>query len=399
MKTTPLRRLLVSLFLVSLFLPGILLATKTVGLRFENKSLNGIVTSAQRPAFSMEEWLNGRFQQQLATWFSENFGGRAALIRLSNQVYYDLFSGSYMNNKALVIGKQKVLYEIDYIQDFIGISPAHSDAVMDHEVDKLAQLQRKMNARGIPFLILITPSKALVYPEHIPDVFFQHKANDHLTSYEKFLKRADRAGLHYVDGNAISVQAKQEAPAPVFPRGGTHWNKLTAAQSVAGVIASLEKLSGERLPHISPENIQVQHAAEGEDKDLADLLNLIEVPNAYPVPSATYAPQEQTAPKKSILFIGDSFGWAPLDVLHEAQVFQRIDFNYYYRTLRATYMPGQAVVKSPVGDVAHIDWEKDMLNHDFVVLLMNSRGMVGGHVTAFVNDALGKLADDRQSPR
>ena len=77
-------------------LPSMLLVTyKVTNCKFLKRAvvakLSGVFVKQEFPVFSLDYFQIGEFQKSFEKWFEQNFGGREVLIRLNNQVYYQLF--------------------------------------------------------------------------------------------------------------------------------------------------------------------------------------------------------------------------------------------------------------------------------------------------------------------
>ena len=83
------------------------------------------------------------------------------------------------------------------------------------------------------------------------------------------------------------------------------------------------------------------------------------------------------------VFVGDSFFWAVLDILNRTHIFQTMD-AYYYK-LGLTSYPTKT---SREVDVSHIDWSKDILTSQVLVLEINEINFSNEYVTAFLSDIL-----------
>ncbi len=137
-----------------------------------------------------------------------------------------------------------------------------------------------------------------------------------------------------VDSVAL-LQERQKAGHswPLFARGGTHWNHLSATIALQALLDHTEAASGKSLPDISVTGIRVDHQPQGSDTDLADLLSLPRSPTDYPAVKFDYRISNDPGffrPK--VYWVGNSFSWTLLDLCHtaECRLFSSIDFGYYF---------------------------------------------------------------------
>ena len=79
--------------------------------------------------------------------------------------------------------------------------------------------------------------------------------------------------------------------------------------------------------------------------------------------------------------------WTVLDLLDPTHVFQAMDAYYYYKLLLKSY-PAKT---SRSIDVSQIDWNKDVLTSQVLVLEINEINFSNEYVTAFLSDISGHL--------
>ena len=90
------------------------------------------------------------------------------------------------------------------------------------------------------------------------------------------------------------------------------------------------------------------------------------------------------------VFVGGSFIWTVLDILDPTHIFQAMDAYYYYKLLLKSY-PARA---SRAIDVSQIDWNKDILTSQVIVLEINETNFAGEYLSAFLSDILRQLRAD-----
>ena len=79
--------------------------------------------------------------------------------------------------------------------------------------------------------------------------------------------------------------------------------------------------------------------------------------------------------------------WTVLDLLDPTHVFQAMDAYYYYKLLLKSY-PAKT---SRSIDVSQIDWNKDVLTSQVLVLEINETNFSNEYVSAFLSDISGHL--------
>ena len=253
-------------------------------------------------------------------------------------------------------------------------------------VKAIAEIQDRLGQHGMAFVLLISPSKAAIYPEFIPDIFCRSPKSAS-RDYENFVPLLDKYKINYVDGHAVTLAAKTREQAPVFSRGGTHWNYLGAYYTVERLLEMIEALTRQSIGRLSLQDLEIDHKPSGTDKDLAELLNLISPPYNYLVPHPTIVREGPAQDLGKAVFVGGSFIWTVLDILNFTNIFQSMDAYYYYKLLLKSY-PAKT---SRSIDVSQIDWNKDILTSQVLVLEINETNFSNEYVSAFLSDILGYL--------
>ncbi len=353
---------------------------------FHRLALTGIVLDATRPTFSIEGWLTHSFQNRLDRWFNKSFGARALFVKLGNQIYYDLFNKSYMHDQSIIIGKNETLYEVGYIEDYCKLRPLMPVTHIETRVMELEELQEELHKRGIEFILLITPHKAAIYPEYIPDVFCDSpKAPNR--NYEIFIPLLEKHQINYVDGHLITLEAKNRESAPLFCQGGTHWNHLGAYHTAQRLTEKLRTLTQKPIGALQIETLNIDHKPTGSDKDLASLLNLAIPPYDYPVPHPVIITKQASHQLGKAVFVGGSFNWILLDILNKVRIFEGIDYYYYYKLTLETF----PIRTSHPVESSKINWESDVFNTQILVLEINEAEFHNEYIPAFLSDILRHL--------
>ena len=347
-----------------------------------------------RPEFSFQAWFNGTFQGEFNKYYNKEFLMRKPFIELSNQLYYTLFDKSYMYLQSIIIGKEKQLYEIVYINDYCRLNTPLSSDQTEVMARDIAEVQQQLRRRGVAFLVLITPSKASVYPEYIPDPFMKRKT-DANRDYDNMIPLFLKYSINYIDGREITLAAKKETNLPLFCRGGTHWNDLGAFFTVDALIKKIESLKGTPITHISCDKVKVDRKPYGTDRDLARLLYILFPSYDYITPHPHIKPVSGMHDfKGNIVFVGGSFTNFVLNMLYKNKIFNSMDFYFYYKNARQTF-PHDTIRESTF-KVENIDWERDFFKKDVIVLEINESSFQSGHIMAFLTDALNHLSSDKE---
>jgi alginate O-acetyltransferase complex protein AlgJ len=391
---------LILLFIVSLFvlptsvkiIPKFVTVTWPLPQSF-GRDLVGVTIDEPRPSLSLHGWFTREFQNQFSKWFNQSYGARPFFVRMGNQLNYSLFNKSSMASQWIIIGHHGQLYGDEYVKDYCNPPPAMPMSLMETRVKEIANLQYLLARKGVGFLLLITPSKAAIYPEYIPSNLC-HARPSSKRDYDNFVPLLDKHHVNYVDGHVITQQATQIERAPLFCQGGLHWNYLGAYYTVRALIDELKGLLNRKAGRLDLEAVNVDHTPTWLDKDLAGLLNLFFPPFDFEVPHPVISMKGGTEDLGRAVIVGTSFNWFPIDLYDKHKVFKEIDFLYYYKVLYS--FPGQRSLRIDQRghvalDVAKIDWENTILKSDVIILEVNEAKIPAGYSSAFVSDALQHL--------
>ena len=363
----------IAVFLAILWLPA-----AQHGLRlFPKASLHGVEAGPSSPRFTLAGWFDGTYAVNHEAYYNEHIGFRGYLVRTYNQVYYTVFRKiNGRRGTQIVRGQDNWLYERDYVQHYLERGKMDV-AAMETRIEQLRRLQDALDKRGIGLVLLISPSKPEIYPEHLPaEMLARPRRPLGESDYGRMVPMLERHGIRYVDGHALFLAQKPASAYPLFSPGGTHWNHYGAWLAVSETLRSLAISTGKPMPIPECASVSLRRPA-GADRDLGDLINVWRYPGAaVPVPYPEYAiPAARDVKRPAMLFVGDSFTFTMLDVVRGAKVCGRSHFLYYFRRLFA-YAPdnpksdhGQTPSRSITEE--DLNWEGVMLNKDIVVIETN----------------------------
>jgi hypothetical protein len=329
--------------------------------------------------------LNGTYQRGRALGFDREFIPRGVFIRLTCELYFRLFHTSPLKfadelvraeartsarrGADVIVGREGWLYQGWYLQEYHLNRPSRSR--VGSWVKKLQDLQQECQKRGIAFAFVVTPSKPSVYPEYIPPAW-QARYDERPRSYDHLMDLLRRRKIPYVDGHALTMAAKNGAPAPVFPKGGIHWGAYPAWVTSSALVETLRQ-QGKPLFPLQYENLRVRDvpmdANAATDADVYNLMNLA-IPWRYPVTQVTIKrmPVKEDA-KPTVALVGGSFARDLASQLSASGQFSEINHYFYYTFYKSTYFEGGwRVVASPVKS---IDVERELFGADCLIVELN----------------------------
>ncbi len=300
-------------------------------------SLRGATEPASTPTWTFHGLIDGSVFRATENWFSSHVGLHNLWVRLDNQLTYTLFNESPIRptGTRVVIGKDGWLFEHAYIK--AAITPSKVPTKQLAELATLIRrVQDKLARRGPQLLLIIAPSKAEIYPEHVPSVYFAGQDPARITTtYEKLRPLLNQAGVVFYDGPERFTAWKAEGQEHLFARTGTHWSY----HAIYHVIRDIRNLLNPRLHRPIPalDLVSVDyHPPQETDTDLHRLLNLLtpafgQTDQPLPVLHPQTSVSAENLPR--LLWVNDSFGLGLLDVLYEANVMQPTDCLYYFKNV------------------------------------------------------------------
>lgn len=292
-------------------------------LLMQNGNLQGETVTEERVGISFENIWSGRWQTEYEEYFADNLKIREWLIPVRNQIMYSVFKTSPNNN--IVIGKNQNLYEEEYVCFETQIYQAMAAEEVDELVDKLKKIDTALKKKGKSFFIFITPSKAEIYYEDVPENYLLIAPDTkNESTYSLFIKALSESSIAYYDSTPEVRRLKEISEFHVFPRTGTHWSCLTAAICAEKLADSMEEQLSINLPECMVEYEQCEEPVF-PDTDIYDVLNLWEKPD-----EAFYKPiveiTDEDKGEYTILARGGSFMGASLNRMIQENYFSK---SYY----------------------------------------------------------------------
>ena len=348
--------------------------------------LAGFVPESPAPRASLGEWLDGRFQSLADTWWRERFGMRFFFVKLDNQLRFWLY-GKRDRGGNVVVGPGEWLFEKAYVEGYCRMHPPSDEAQVRSDLASLRALQDALDARGVPLVLVITPSKAAVLPEHLPEgSCAPHESGGY--DYDVYRPLLDEYGLRFVDGFALTVASEPLWPdLTLFARGGTHWNELGAYYSAAAVLDAARPLARVPIPPLVLEDVRVDQSPSEVDWDLVSLQNLLFPDTRFKAVHARIRMERAGERGVRIALVGMSFLDQLATIYAASGGFERVDHYWYYQHERRDALTGASARL----ERERIDWEREFLGADAIVIDLNMLHLQGEHVRRFAEDGLARL--------
>lgn len=346
-----LKRWLLALILLVLFLPMLENTFRFAGL----KVLNGDITLPKDDTLNAAGWFSGSYQQKKETYINDLFGFRNFCVRLNNQVLYTFFNKG--KAKGLVVGKENYLFEIGYIESYMGKDCIGADSA-NKILEKLKFISDQLAAANKQLLLVFAPGKASFYSEFIPDQFSQMGS---CTNYELLSKGAVQRGVHVLDLNAWFRAEKARSKYPLYPQYGIHWSKYGSVLAADTIIKTIERLRGIDMPNLYYDSLTMG-PPEGLDYDMGDGMNMFEKLKSFDM--ATVKVKTESAAGKAtpaVLVISDSFYWGMYD-FGIGKSFKNDHFWYYNKKVYPESFKQDKYVNE-------LSLKRELNNHDVVVIM------------------------------
>ncbi len=300
----PGRYAVIAVFLLILFLPGLLLPllSRITGERYDGW-LNGYTPPRQDVELSAGTWLSGAFQENWSARFEDGLIPRANMVKLYNTANMLFFGKSDQ-----IVGKGYDIIETAYVESELALTesddfslPENIQAMADFARD-LDRLRELLVARGKTLVVYIAPSKANLYRENIPDRYLALSEN-HPRAVDVFRREMDQNDVPLL----ICADLADELEYPAFYPTGIHWSRTYEQFTSRYLIGLISRASG-----IDYTNIVLGEAEAGEqpfyrDDDVLNLANVFYKPGITYYQYVTAADEQEDCVPMSILIQGDSF--------------------------------------------------------------------------------------------
>jgi alginate O-acetyltransferase complex protein AlgJ len=316
------RKIWTVLLLVLILLPASALLAGLVPLRvfqvYGKPGLRGVVEPPTRPPLTVAALLDRSWLRAVETRAAMAMGRpRGYLIRMNNGIAYAF---GRIAAQGIEFGTNRQLHQIQNVDDWC-LRPALKDP---EQFRKLAEFRDMVEAAGKTFLVVMTPSKAAIYPETLPA---RCRPPDRPRAYDTALDQFRKYGLDLVDTHQVIAGKKRTQSWPLFGRDGVHWNDLGAAYAASAIFSHLrERLGRGPLLHVRDAFADFN---QGDDGDLGELLNLpyrLRIPAVHPVLAV-----EPDGPPPTYFIIGTSFNFGMLAAMSRAAIIDRVTFMFYFR--------------------------------------------------------------------
>lgn len=204
------------------------------------------VTKLVRPTLDPDTWVKW-FNTVRRGYLERHYNLRTLLITWNS--FMDTFIlASTSSNSQVMPGKDHWLFLAHDGSRNILEDARSSDTLPQASVATLArEMERRrqwLAARGIRYLVILTPNKNTVYPEKLPEYLQPQKPESHLDQFVNYVRQHTKVDI--VDVTPAMVAAKKHEK--VFYKLDSHWNANGAFAAYTEVMRHLTK----DFPNIKP---------------------------------------------------------------------------------------------------------------------------------------------------
>lgn len=336
------------------------------------KKLYGSTIDTEKPIVYLKTIMAGTWQSQFDDWYLENFPFRYYFVKLYNQIMYCFKE----TNNRIVVGKDDYLFGVDYVDSFIKREEiSNRDEVYDKYAKEISYVKEYLEKLDKKFIYIISPSKACLYPENLPDRYINLERKDRISNleYEKIV--LDEYDVNYVDANIYMSQMKNDGIMPYYKQG-IHWNCAGSATFLKMIDDIYDIVPGKMEVKLTEiRKASFDNYIYGE-LDLWSLLNIFEKPveDTYWTTNIEFDDIEDSY--KNIFILGTSFSGLPVELLNGALSDSNPKYNklirYNYLDTGYYYDGGNCVEENFSQDILQTDIIDSIMNSDIIIIENNS---------------------------
>lgn len=344
--------------------------------------LSGVTEKHVCPKFSIKDFTNKSFQKNFESYLNYKFIWNNLYIKIFNTVFYLFFDKSYSENQNIIIGKEKYLYGKSDIYLL-----TKNEQINQSKINKLSSdlksIQDYYKSKKKIFIVVITPNKAEFCTEYIPNRF-NIKPDFEQKNYIAMVKSFEKYGINLADTpKYIKENAGDHL---IFSQGGIHWGDYSKYLGTKLLVQKINETNSKTIGTIALESVKTDNKPQGEDVDLANLLNLLKAPDSYPVEHVQLKHNRPSDLKVNI--VGGSFSYGIIEMLNNSKLFNNIEFFYYLLRDRIIYTNFyKSVTKQPT--ISNDKIIKLINKGDIIILEINQEVMADSnptHVTKYIEE-------------
>jgi hypothetical protein len=268
----------------------------------QSADLNGAEHRVEWPGWSVDAWLQGKYQATMADYVRQYPPVRALLVRWKNQVAFDLFRIS--PNSRTVIGKEGQLFDIGYLNAYLGKNYI-GDAAWEECATHFHTLKDHLAQQGKALLVLLPPGAPTIAPELLPHRYQIYPAGP--TNRKAFLDRLQQERIPHIAFEHFRYD-RQAGPFRIAPKHNLHWSHYAAAIAIDSAMKRMENLLGFATPQLDTDSLRSFTGSRKIGREMLTTLNLYREPagELLAIPRLVFR-ADSTTRRPRVLVIGDSY--------------------------------------------------------------------------------------------
>jgi len=331
---------------------------------FNIQPLRGDFVLAEEPGFSWQNYFTGEFQEKFEKSIQDNVNLKPLMVRINNQLDFSLFNVPHA--EGIVIGKKGYLYELPYIDSYLGKDFAGKNYI-DDQLRKLRFLQDELKKKNKNLIFVIAPGKGSFYPEYIPDIYELEKKE--ITNYDYYVKRSKDLNINLIDFKNYFQLMKDTASYPLYPKCSIHWSTYGYTIAQDSLAKYIKKTQNIDMPDMVRTGMDFPDSTRDTDYDVGEGLNLlwkISIPKmAYPRISFKHVKSKR---RPLVLTIGDSFYNCFFDAGISPNMFEQYGYWYYNREIIRDKNREKMTV-------AQLDLKAEVEKNEVIILFVTERNL------------------------
>ena len=324
-------------------------------------------------ALNLASFKEGEWQKHQSMQSTRTFAFRAQCARIYNQLNYSFFGETTYFIEA---GKDGYLFEKVYSASVCGENFAGHEK-LTNQLDSLDRLDQLLKSRGKRLIVLLAPNKYRFFREKV-----DLDCDQEQTNYDVIRTLLDQKQIETIDCNRLFQD--KDATYPLFSKNGTHWSIYGAGQ-VAKELQNMLVEGGYSDGVLSEQSIEMDEFPRYTDKDLHDLLNIMQLPPKETLAYPTYQWSGQKKPRT--LIVGDSY-YMTFYYLNLHETMFAADSKFFH------YAKEQVGVNPTIGEPLTSEMIAAELDRSDVIILESNEDALSKFGWGFISKAVEMLESE-----
>lgn len=335
---------------------------------FSIMPLKGHIVYAEYPEFTWHSWFDGSYQKDYENYLEDHIGLRSFIVRIHNEMDFSLYRKC--QNKGIIVGKEDYLYQIDYIDAYLGKTFIGHEAI-NAKCQRIKAVQEELDKLDIELLIVMAPGKASMFPEYIPERYLKDSTG--ISNNTAYLACFKEYGINHIDFNTLFREMKDTYHYPLYHKCGIHWNVYGAYYALDSIVNYMETAKGIDMADMSYEGIEMSFKPRATDYDIGNALNIFSriSDRAMPYPYG-YKYITEGKDKPNLMVIADSYYWTIYNLHNSKLIWNEQDFRYYNLQLFSPGKPDKEFREITIHELQKFDFIMTVYTEQNMDVLANN---------------------------